>query len=62
MNLSTGMHACEIDRFRGMRAASIRKDLEDWRFQTDLSGSPPVLYYCEQLPHGTREIVMVYGH
>jgi len=31
MNLSTGMHACEIDRFRGMRAASIRKDLEDWK-------------------------------
>ena len=20
------------------------------------------IYYCEQLPHGTREIVVVYGH
>ena len=32
------------------------------RFQSDLSCSPSMLYYCEQLPHGTYEIVMVYSH
>jgi hypothetical protein len=30
------------------------------KFQSDLSGSPLVLYYREQLPHGTCEMVMVY--